>query len=661
MTITWLAAGPPRRPLRRAVAFSGAFLLALAAGLTYVYSRPPEYRAVAQMQIVPAGTVSQPTEAADTPTITTEANSFLTQVEVLTSRPLLQSVFNRLRKTGPLPDLGRDPIAAMQRMLKTKPVPGTQIVELSAESREQALVAPLVNTVVAAYRQHVVDAYKDSIVRTDGAMKAEVGKFAQEVAARRHVLDAFRARYDIVSMEHNENAVLAETDELTRAYAAAKDHLASAQAGLQALQHPTAAVRAKDDPTLVDIEQRASVLHEKVQALQQVYTGAYMAENIDARLLQAQLTNLESQIATRRAADARSVLAEGQDNVLAAQSTVEKLAQDVASHQKQAQEFATHLNEYKALNEDLDHIEQMHRAALDRLMKLQASDQERAPRVELVEAATASVTPSRPDYRRDALIALAGSVVFGLLAAWFADYIAGPAAAPAIPTAMIQHSWMPPMIGRAATIESLPPALTGAAQLPAPPAPPRQLDDAEIAALIAAATENTKLALIALLTGLSTDELVALSWDEIDLSTGMIHVGGQDGRSVVIEQPLRSLLAEHRRLRPEDGGRVLHGAQAVPLTTDDIERLVQYCAHDAGLDRPQEVSVEALRYTWLSFLLRQGLRAADVAAVAGDVPPRDLFSYMEIHSPKAKQPLERIDRVLPALRALGRTGAAGTA
>jgi polysaccharide biosynthesis transport protein len=662
MTITWLATEPPRRPLRRAVVFFSVFLLALAASLIYVYSRPPEYRAVAELQIVPAGTVTQPTEAKDTPTVTTDAKSFLTQVQVLTSRPLLQSVFDRLRETGPLPDLGRDPIAAMQRMLHTKPVAGTQIVELSAESREQALVAPLVNTVVDAYQQHVADAYKDSIARADGAMKAEVGRFAQEVAAKRHVLDAFRARYDIVSMEHNENAVLAETDGLSRAYAEAKDRLANAQAGLQALQHPMAAgARAKDDPTLAAIEQGASVLREKLQALKLQYTSAYLAINVNAQALQAQLTNLESQIATRRAANARAALAEAQEKVSAAQSTVEKLAQDVANHQKEAQEFATHLNEYKVLHEDLDHIEQMHRAALDRLMKLQASDQERAPRVELIEAATASLTASWPDYRRDALIALAGSLVFGLFAAWLADFIAGPPASPVIPNATIHPAWMPPMVGRAAMIESLPPAATGAAQLPAPAAQPRQLDDAEIAALIAAAIEDAKLAMLALLTGLSTDELVALSWDEIDLSGGIIHVGGQDGRPVLLEEPLRSLLAERRRLRPEDGGRVLHGPNETPLGTDDIERLVQYCAHDAGLDRPQEVSAAALRYTWLSFLLRQGLRAADVSAVAGHVPPRDLFAYMEIHSPKAKQPLDRIDRVLPVLRALGRARAGGTA
>jgi succinoglycan biosynthesis transport protein ExoP len=172
----------------------------------------------------------------------------------------------------------------------------------------------------------------------------------------------------------------------------------------------------------------------------------------------------------------------------------------------------------------------MHRAALDRLMKLQASERERAPRVELVEAATPSLAPWWPDYHRDALIALVGSVVFGLFAAWFADFIAGPPALPAIPTLVMQHSWMPTMLGREATSEQLALTRPGIGQLPAPAALPRQLDDPEIVALIEAATEDVQIVVLTLLAGVNTEELVALRWSEIDLTGDVIHVPGKDAR-----------------------------------------------------------------------------------------------------------------------------------
>ena len=95
-----------------------------------------------RVQIAPAAVVTQSPEAKETPTVAVDAKSFPTEVQVLTSRPLLQNVFNRLKESDLPPDLGPDPIAAMQQMLHAEPIAGTQIVELSAESPGQALVAP---------------------------------------------------------------------------------------------------------------------------------------------------------------------------------------------------------------------------------------------------------------------------------------------------------------------------------------------------------------------------------------------------------------------------------------------------------------------------------------------------------------------------------------
>jgi integrase len=53
----------------------------------------------------------------------------------------------------------------------------------------------------------------------------------------------------------------------------------------------------------------------------------------------------------------------------------------------------------------------------------------------------------------------------------------------------------------------------------------RELTDAEITALVTAVTdEEVWLVVIALLTGVSVQELVMLRWDEIDLDAGAIHL-----------------------------------------------------------------------------------------------------------------------------------------
>src|SRR6266852_2134798 len=181
----------PLRSRRRAVVFLCALIPALAASLIYVYSRPAEYRAVARLHIAPAAAVTQPADAKDTPTITTDAKSFLTEVQVLTSRPVLKEVFERLKRADAPPDLSPDPIEALQGMLHAEPVAGTQIVELSALSHQPEFAPRLVNTVVDAYRQHVVDAYNNRASGIYGEVINEVDTLDDRVAARRQAINAF--------------------------------------------------------------------------------------------------------------------------------------------------------------------------------------------------------------------------------------------------------------------------------------------------------------------------------------------------------------------------------------------------------------------------------------------------------------------------------------
>jgi uncharacterized protein involved in exopolysaccharide biosynthesis len=599
--------------------------------------------------------VSEASDTKSTPSVGTDAKSFLSEVQILTSRPLLETAFERLREKGPGPDLGADPVSEMQRIMRAEPIAGTQIVELTADSRQQALVAPLVNTVIDVYREQIAAAYRGSAISSYSDVKDEIGKLEQEIQAKRQAADAFRTQYDIVSIEHKENDVLAQIAGLSQSYTEARNRLAKAQAHLQALRNSIEAgklvVRPKDDPVLADIEQRTSVLREQWQELQRRFTPAYLAFDPGAKSLQARLDALESQLKTQRATSARAALAEAQEEVAAAQAATQQLSHDVAENQKQAQEFTARLNQYKALQQDLDHLEGMHRAALDRLAKLQASEKQRAPRIDVLQAASPSVAPYWPDYNRDALIAVAGSVLFGLFAAWFADFLFGPQTL-AVPTITLQHSWAPMLQVRDGVTSATMLASPETARLQAPTLMPRLLDDAEITALIAAANEDTQLAVLGLLSGLSAEEVVALSWEELDLADGIIRVAGAYGRSIPIEDPFHGLLAVKRERQPEATGRVLRGRAGTSVDTQQLREFVQHAAYDAGLHHPQEVTPPVLRYTWLIFLLRQGLRAADVAEVAGPVSHEELMASMEIHSPKTKQQAHRIDRILPILRQL---------
>jgi uncharacterized protein involved in exopolysaccharide biosynthesis len=333
---------PVRSPRRRAVAFFVAFLPAAAACLIYVYSQAPEYRAVARLQISPAAGVIQATEAKDAPAVISGAKSFLTEVQVLTSRPLLQDVIDRLQRSGDLPDLSPGPVAAAQAMLHAEPIVGTQLVELSATGPHQRLVSRLVNTIAESYEQHVADAYKGAASNTYGEVADELKALEEKITAKRDAVNAFRKQYDIVSMEHKENDVLADIEGLSQSYTLANERLQKAKGRLDALKAGKAVVRTKDDPTLADLQQRVTVLREQWHEMQGRFTPAYLAFDADAKALQSRLANLEQQLQAQIAASQRTAAAEAQEEFASAQATAERLRRDVAENQKQAQEFATH-------------------------------------------------------------------------------------------------------------------------------------------------------------------------------------------------------------------------------------------------------------------------------------------------------------------------------
>ena len=652
--MAWLTGTAWSSP-RRAIAFLVAFLPAAATALVYIYSQPPEFRAVARLQISPAAAVAQATDAKDAPAVVTDAKSFLTEVQFLTSRPLLQDVIARLKRRGELPDLGPDPVAAGQAMLHAEPVAGTQVVELSATGPHQRLVSRLVNAIAEIYQQHVADAYKGSAANTNGEVADELKTLEAQIAAKRDAVNTFRKEYDIVSMEHKENDVLADIEGLSQSYTLANERLEKAKGRLDALKTGRAVIRAKDDPTLADLQQRVSVLREQWHEMQGRFTPAYLTLDADAKALQARLANLEDQVNAQIGASQKIAVAETKEEMASAQAAAARLRQDVAENQKQAQEFATHLNDYKAMREDLDHLEGMHRAALDQLAKLQASEAERAPQVQLVEGATESRQPWRPDYQLEAALGLAAAVAFGLFAAWFVDFIAG-SQTPAMP-AFVRYAWAPGLLDGDGEFPSRPlVAPPDLARLPPPEPPPRELTDAEIGALLAAATEDGRLIAIALLIGLTVAEIVGLRWEDIAFATDAIRVASGEPRTLPLDEPMRALLTERHRRLAAAAGNILQKADGGAFSDEEVGRLVLFAAYDAGLDRPQQVTPLVLRYTFICYLLRQGIRAADIDRVVGRVPHAELVAYMQANSPAARRPIEDIERVLPALREMAAAG-----
>jgi uncharacterized protein involved in exopolysaccharide biosynthesis len=236
----------------------------------------------------------------------------------------------------------------------------------------------------SVYQEHLATAYEKSTGSTADQLRDSAQALDEQVAAKRQEVEAFRSTSDIVSTERDENQLLSAAKGLATALNKAKGKLAAAEGQLRAVRNAAAAgqglVVAKDNPTVADLERRASQMREELHDLLQRFTPQYLDLDPDAKAKRARLANLEQQIKTERAASQRAAVAEAEGKVTAAREAVDQLQEQINDNKGAAQTFMARCGEYKAMQEDLTHLEQLHRAAADRLARLEASDSEVAPR-----------------------------------------------------------------------------------------------------------------------------------------------------------------------------------------------------------------------------------------------------------------------------------------
>ncbi len=654
---------------RRRWVFGLTLVLACAASLYWVYARPAEYQTSARWQFVfterdQPSPERRPAEA---------DAAFLTELQVITSRPLLEQLEAELqRRRLPLPvtEVREDAVDALRRSLQVLPIAGTSIVEVAAEGLTPEPLAPAINTLFTLYQRQLDERHRS---RTDDAgvkAKEEAVALQARVAQKRRAIDEFRARHNIVSLDREESPVLSQVKGLGASLNVANEKAAAAEGRLKSLRAALAAgkgaVRARDDPTVASLEKRLSEGQEELRALQRQFTDDYLALDPNVRALRTRLTNLEEQIGQARGAARQAALSEAEEELASARASAERINQQMNGSRQSVQTFTARLAEYRSMQEELDRLDEQRQAAVTRATALETSSRRIAPSVQMLEPASLPPHPIRPDYTRDAAIAGAGSLLLALLMVALTEVFNRPERAAPSDWRMMEHGWGPPGL----PVRAMPPPLAfenaSARQLPDRPrsqqdapllevaAPmPRELEPQETTALLDAADPATRPLLMALLSGLTAEEAAALNRADLDLEARWIRL---PDRRVPLAEPLAEALLS-ADATADDGGDSTPDAPVFRTAgaqrrhgTSDIDGAVAFAAHDAGLPHPGEVDAAMLRHSYIAHLVRQGARFSDLSRWVGRLPPDALGVYARLAPDGPKRPAETIDPVLPALR-----------
>jgi site-specific recombinase XerD len=97
---------------------------------------------------------------------------------------------------------------------------------------------------------------------------------------------------------------------------------------------------------------------------------------------------------------------------------------------------------------------------------------------------------------------------------------------------------------------------------------------------------------------------------------------------------------------------ILREASSEPASLDSLATQLLCAAHDAGIERVDEVTPAALRHTYIAFLVRQGARFADLAQWVGPLPAETLAAYSALAPAGARLAAETVKRSFPGIDTL---------
>lgn len=650
---------------RRIFVFLGVFVLAAITSLSYDFLRPAIYRTEARIEVTPASANPAPlsiTNAQGT-TYTSDSSSskdananrpLLTAVEILTSRPVQTQAIAQLKTKYDLSRLDPDPESSLQSSMVVTPVSGTNVVELAITGKNAEILAPLLNSVIQVFQAGQDESYGNATRQALASASNEVARLEADVATKRGEVEQFALHHDIASSERNENQELAGASGLSTSLSKANENVEVAEGRLHSLQDAAATgnvtLQPKDDPTLAAMEQSASQLRQDLTQMARGVTPQFLDMDPVVRAKRAQLADLEQQIKAEQVVGQRAAIASAEQELMGARETLKRLKQQDAQGHTAVRKFSANFDQYKALKDDLDQVQALYRSAAQRKLRLEASELERKPAVSVLEPATLPLRPWRPLYVRDAAISVGGSFVLALLAMWFVELFNRPDPQPAFiigqpvsPVGMLQNmaERLPlttPALGTAGSANQ--------AYLPSQPAVPRELRQDEITALLETCADSGRLGILLLLSGVRPEEALTLTLQDVDLSKQRITIYGDRARELSIGETLAALLAQ-RLHRP--GDQLVADAQGHQIGSDQLAADLLCTAHDAGLTDPAEITPAALWHTYVAYLVRQGIRFAELRSITGSLSSDLMASYSRLSPIGSRLSLEEIQQVLPAV------------
>ena len=622
----------------RLIIFVIVFLVSAIISLTYNYSRPAIYRSSATLLTSAMTAIDRKSNVAD-------IQHVAIQKQILLGHELVAETLSRIKASTTSDAVLKLTPTDIQYLLNVQPVAETNLVEISAEGTDPEFLPQLINTWIDVYLDARAEEIKKLTGNTTSVIEGELKGLAEKINSARAELEIFRKTNDITSTGRVENEPLARLNGLNTSLNKASEDEVKAKANLDAIKlaisRNQAVVPDQEQGSLQNLETRLQELKEKLAEFDKKFTRDYLDKQPALKIIPEQIKKLEAEIENKREYGKKIVLTEAENNYAAAQQTVTEIRVQLDESKKQAAAFSSKFTEHEALKTDLEGLEKLYRETQERLVQIETSQKEKYPQVTIIDRAYLSLDSVRPNYTRDALIALTGSLLSGLFIVWIFEYLTRKQEQPPAINLSGIHMYNPVAADMLNYQQTAAPPIEQRQKNALPSPLNRELSVQQLRILLGASTLKGKQVISLLLSGLTLDEAASLTTDQIDQEKAIITVTGSVPRNITINRTLKSLFAQ-------SGDHPVWDADK-PASPEDLAAVLLCTAVDSGLPNPGEINAQAIRHSYIAYLVRQGLRLSDLEQITGYLEPSLISSYSSYSPPQQGISIDDVELLHPAL------------
>ncbi|TWX67630.1 tyrosine-type recombinase/integrase [Colwellia sp. C1TZA3] len=608
----------------------GTFLLVLLSALILVWTRDNTFESQATIQLsttqIPGGQSSA----------TLMIDSLQNQ-QRLTSNSILKAVNHSIRVNYGI----QSNVELLSKMLSAELQSG-QIINLKATGSNPEQLKPILSAWLEEYL-HAFSAERnnnnsDSILRISNMLTALEEKISQQ----KIVLIVYSQDNDIVSLERDENKILNKVNSLEKLLHVAEQDYLNQQEIVNRINYAEKEDRLilhpKDEVIIGTIKQNIAEIENQLSDFSEQYTQKYMEKDPRIISMQKTLLNLQNQLEEQSILSQTMYVKEANNNLLVAKSKVSLLTEQLDTLSVKAQTFNYSLKEYTRLNDSLNQLVTQAQTLQDSLL-VQEMQQVANSQFNVLEYPFVPSYPIAPNNQRDSLISVLVAVVISLLALFLFSYIVRQKQVStlvanytmdlnAVSDKRLLLNQKKAQVSLNQTSQGLLEQKIGIENF-------RLLSTEECQKLLHFASKQGQLIILLLLSGVNIKELLEVKLNDFELENNTLKIQSLFARNIALSNEVSVLVAEIMKYKNTQDSIFDEN-----YSLEELSHLIINSAHDAKLNEPEEISLENLRHTYLTFLLGQGLKLNDLEKTAGYINPTQLALY---RSNRNRTPLEHVE------------------